>query len=70
MNETPSRIEPLFFEDSVPRPIADLVGEVQREAMSLGRDLHPDAAAELAEFVSVDGGENPRINGAVAPEAA
>lgn len=49
--ETPSRIEPLFFEDDVPRVLADLVGELQQEALSLGRDLHPDSVAELADLV-------------------
>lgn len=40
--EAPSRIEPLFFEDQIPRVLADLVGEIQQEVTILGRDLHPD----------------------------
>ncbi|WP_029030557.1 Fic family protein [Salinarimonas rosea] len=53
MIETPARIEPCFFEESVPRVLADLASEIQSEATTLGRGLHPDAAAELAEFVRV-----------------
>ena len=49
--EAPSRIEPLFFEDQIPRVLADLVGEIQQEVTTLGRDLHPDSADELAELV-------------------
>lgn len=53
MLETPARIEPCFFEDDVPRVLADLVSEIQREAGKLGRDLHPDAATELADVVRI-----------------
>lgn len=53
MLETPARIEPCFFEDDIPRVLADLVSEIQHEAAGLGRDLHADAAAELADFVRV-----------------
>jgi Fic family protein len=53
MLETPARIEPCLFEDEIPRTLADLVAEIQHEAAGLGRDLHPDSAAELAEFVRV-----------------
>ncbi|CAM5763274.1 Fic family protein [Bosea minatitlanensis] len=49
--EAPSRIEPLFFEEQVPRVLADLVGEIQQEVTTLGRDLHPDSADELADLV-------------------
>lgn len=49
--ETPSRIEPLFFEDSIPAVLADLTVELQREAGNLGRGLHPESAAELADLV-------------------
>lgn len=51
MIETPARIEPLFFEDSIPAELADLTVELQREAGDLGRGLHPDSAAELADLV-------------------
>ncbi|WP_349370037.1 Fic family protein [Salinarimonas sp.] len=53
MIETPARIEPCFFEDEIPRVLADLVSEIQAEAGELGRGLHADAAAELAELVRV-----------------
>lgn len=51
MLETPARIEPLFFEDSIPAGLADLTVELQREASDLGRRLHPESAAELADLV-------------------
>jgi len=51
MLETPARIEPLFFEDSIPAGLADLTVELQREASDLGRGLHPESAAELADLV-------------------
>lgn len=41
------------FQDSAPRVLADLVGDIQGEAAALGAGLHPDSAAELAEFVRV-----------------
>jgi Fic family protein len=53
MIEAPSRIEPLLFEDAVPRVLAELVGEIQAESATLGAGLHPDAAAELADLVRV-----------------
>ncbi|WP_375276174.1 Fic family protein [Methylorubrum thiocyanatum] len=51
--ETPFRIEPCFFEDAVPRPLSDLTVEIHSAASELGRTLHPDSVAELAEFVRV-----------------
>ncbi|MCV9938275.1 Fic family protein [Boseaceae bacterium BT-24-1] len=51
MLETPSRIEPVFFEDEIPQVLADLSIEIQREAGNLGRGLHPESAAELADLV-------------------
>lgn len=51
--ETPSRIEPCFFEDAIPRPIADLATDIHSAASELGKSLHPDSAAELADFVRV-----------------
>ncbi|WP_370677538.1 Fic family protein [Pleomorphomonas sp. PLEO] len=53
MIETPDRIEPCFFEDDIPRVLADLAIEIQREADTLGRGLHPDSAAELADLIRV-----------------
>jgi hypothetical protein len=61
MREDVSRIEPLLFEDAVPRVLADLVGNIRGEAATLGADLHPDSAAELAEFVVT--GANSRLFG-------
>jgi Fic family protein len=51
MIETPARIEPCFFEDTIPSVLADLTVELQREADNLGRGLHPESAAELADLV-------------------
>ena len=51
--ETPGRIEPCFFEDHIPTELADLSVDLQREAGQLGQGLHPDSAAELADFVRV-----------------
>ena len=51
MLETPSRIEPCFFEEHIPVELADLSVEIQREASDLGKGLHPDSAEELADLV-------------------
>lgn len=51
MIETPSRIEPLFFEDSIPAGLADLTVEILREAGDLGRGLNPESAGELADLI-------------------
>jgi Fic family protein len=51
MLETPGRIEPCFFEDSIPASLADLSVEIQRSTGQLGQGLHPDSAAELADLV-------------------
>ena len=51
MLETPGRIEPCFFEEHIPAELADLSVEIQREASGLGKGLHPDSAAELADLV-------------------
>ena len=53
MIETPARIEPCLFEDRIPADLADLVVEIQQAADSLGRDLHPSSAAELADLVRI-----------------
>ncbi|MBC2834060.1 Fic family protein [Paragemmobacter straminiformis] len=53
MIETPGRIEPCLFEERVPAKLADLAVELQRAADALGRGLHPDSAAELADLVRV-----------------
>lgn len=53
MLETPGRIEPCLFEEQIPAELADLSVEIQREATRLGQGLHPDSAAELADFVRV-----------------
>ena len=51
MFESPSRIEPVFFEDTIPQVLADLSLEIQKEAAALGRGLHPKSASELADLV-------------------
>jgi Fic family protein len=53
MLEIPARIEPLFFDDAVPTVLADLAIELQKAADELGRGLHPESAAELADLVRV-----------------
>ncbi len=53
MPETPGRIEPCFFEEQIPAELADLSVEIQRAAGELGRGLHPDSAAELADLVRI-----------------
>lgn len=51
--ETPFRIEPCFYENDIPRGLADLTTNIHSAAADLGRGLHPHAASELAEFVRV-----------------
>ena len=53
MLETPARIEPLFFDAAVPTILADIAIEIQQAADNLGRRLHPESAAELADLVRV-----------------
>ena len=53
MIETSSRVEPLFFENAIPRVLADLVSEIQAEVPSIGQGIHPDSIAELADLVRV-----------------
>jgi Fic family protein len=50
MIETVGRIEPCFFEDGIPRILADLTVEIQQAADALGRGLHPESSAELADL--------------------
>lgn len=53
MLETPGRIEPCFFEESIPTELADFAVEIQRAAGGLGLGLHQEAAAELADVVRI-----------------
>lgn len=53
MPEVPTRIEPAFFEESIPSSLSDLVVELQTAAAGLGANLHPDSAAELVDLVRV-----------------
>ncbi|WP_168879974.1 Fic family protein [Rhizobium sp. P28RR-XV] len=53
MEEVPTRIEPAFFEGSIPSSLSDLVVEIQMAAANLGSGLHNDAASELADLVRV-----------------
>jgi Fic family protein len=50
--ETPARIEPARLENP-PEPVADLVAEVSAQSAKLGRSLHPQTAAHLAQLVRV-----------------
>ena len=51
MIETLSSIEPLLFEDEVPRRLADLVCRIQQEVSRLERGLQADAVREIADLV-------------------
>ncbi|MBD9450265.1 Fic family protein [Rhizobium sp. RHZ02] len=51
--EVPTRIEPAFFEDSIPSSISDLVVEIQAASGKLGQGLHNDSAFELSDLVRV-----------------
>ncbi|UVC12230.1 Fic family protein (plasmid) [Rhizobium sp. TH2] len=53
MEEVPTRIEPCFFEDSIPQSLADLVVDIREAASGLGLGLNDDAAMELADMVRV-----------------
>ena len=53
MIETPGRIEPCLFEESLPTILADLAVELQMSSNNLGRGLHPDSAGELADLVRI-----------------
>lgn len=49
--ETPARIEPCLFEEEVPRVLADLAVEIQKESADVGHGLNKDSLAELADLV-------------------
>jgi Fic family protein len=51
--ETSARIEPCLFEENVPRLLADLAVDIQREAGLVGGGLSSHALAELAELVRI-----------------
>lgn len=51
MLETPARIEPCLFEEEVPRVLADLAVEIQKESADIGYGLNKDSLAELADLV-------------------
>ena len=50
MIETLSSIEPLLFEDEIPRRLADLVCRLQQEVSRLERGLQADALREIADL--------------------
>src|ERR1700738_4861109 len=50
-SETPARIEPCLFEEQVPRVLADLAIEIQKESPHVGQGLNKDSLAELADLV-------------------
>ena len=50
MIETLSSIEPLLFDDAVPRPLADLVCRIQQEVSRLERGLPTEALKEIADL--------------------
>ena len=51
--ETPARIEPCGIEEEVPVALTDLVLEIRSSAEALGRQLHPDTAAELRTMTRI-----------------
>ncbi|MDF1777547.1 MAG: Fic family protein [Rhizobiaceae bacterium] len=53
MEEVPTRIEPCFFEESIPSTLSDLVVEIQVQAAALGQGLHNESALELSDLVRV-----------------
>lgn len=53
MEEVPTRIEPCFFEESIPSTLSDLVVEMQVQAAALGQGLHNKSALELSDLVRV-----------------
>ncbi len=52
MIETLSSIEPLLFEDEVPRRLADLVCQIQQEVAWLERGLPADTLREMADLAT------------------
>lgn len=51
--EVPTRIEPTFFEDTIPSALSDLVVDIRGASATLGQGLHEEAARELADMVRV-----------------
>ena len=51
--ETPARIEPCGIQEAVPVALTDLVLEIRSSAEALGRQLHPDTAAELRAMTKI-----------------
>lgn len=49
--ETPARIEPCGLEEQIPRALSDRALEIRDAASDLGRNLHPEIAAELRGLV-------------------
>ncbi len=56
MIETLSSIEPLLFEDEVPRRLADLVLQIQQEVSRLERGWPADASQDIADVLGHVGG--------------
>lgn len=53
MEEVPTRIEPCFFEESVPLVLAVLVDEIRSASARLGHGLPGEIAAELSDVLRV-----------------
>ncbi len=53
MPETPARIEPVLFDEAVPRVLADLMSSIQSEVVGLGARMPPESLAELADFTRI-----------------
>ena len=49
--ETPARIEPCGFEETIPEALSDRALEIRDAASDLGRGLHPESAVELRGLV-------------------
>ena len=78
MIETLSSIEPLLFDDVIPRGLADLVCRIQQEVARLERGLPTEALQEIADVARHATGSSHRIGplhadqpvGALPPSAA
>lgn len=51
--ETPCRTEPCLIEERMPAKLVDLAVDIRRASDMLGRGLHPDSAAGIADLVRI-----------------
>lgn len=53
MIETPTRIEPCFFDGGMPPDLSKLAKELEREAATLGRGLSPEPTVEFSDLIRI-----------------